>query len=66
MHKLLLIEDYPVIQNMYAQVLKQNDFEVDIAADGKDALAKVKTSEYDVILLDMLLRQVLRRIQRPP
>lgn len=58
MYKLLLIEDYPVIQEMYGQVLEQKGFEVDVVKDGRDALAKVKDKQYDVILLDMLLPEV--------
>lgn len=58
MHKLLLIEDFQVIQEMYDQVLKQQGFEVDVASDGKDGLEKVKQKEYDLILLDMLLPQI--------
>lgn len=58
MYKLLLVEDYPVIQNMYGQVLEQNGFEVDVCSDGSEALKKVNEIKYDIILLDMLLPQV--------
>lgn len=58
MSKILLIEDYPVIQEMYAQVLKDNGFTVDVAADGNEALEKVKKAHYDVVLLDLLLPEV--------
>lgn len=55
MNKLLLIEDYPVIQDMYGTVLRQEGFEVDVVNDGKAALEKVAQSHYDLVLLDMLL-----------
>lgn len=58
MHKLLLIEDYPVIQQMYNQVLAEKGFDVDLASDGKDALEKIKQTKYDVILVDLLLPEV--------
>ena len=51
---ILYIEDYPVVQIMYADVLKQY-FDVDIVADGKQALEKIKTNDYDIVLLDLLL-----------
>lgn len=58
MYKLLLIEDYPVISVMYAKVLKENGFSVDTVQDGEQALEKVKQTNYDIILLDMLLPKV--------
>jgi DNA-binding response OmpR family regulator len=58
MYKILLIEDFQVIQEMYEQVLKQSGFEVDVTSDGNEALEKVKLKTYDLILLDMLLPQV--------
>lgn len=58
MYKILLIEDFPVIQEMYEQVLQQNDFEVDTSSDGGEALEKVKQNNYDLILLDMLLPKI--------
>jgi DNA-binding NarL/FixJ family response regulator len=56
--RILYIEDYPVVQTMYVDVLKSHGFTVDVASDGKTALEKVAASQYDVILLDLLLPQV--------
>ena len=56
--QILYIEDYPVVQTMYVDVLRSKGFDVDIASDGKTALEKVATNSYDVILLDLLLPQV--------
>lgn len=55
--RILYIEDYPVVQIMYVEVL-QKHFDLDVASDGKDALEKIKNAKYDVILLDLLLPQV--------
>jgi two-component system cell cycle response regulator len=54
-HRILYVEDYPVIQTMYSEVLKTAGFDVDSVGDGKAALAKVKENKYDLILLDLLL-----------
>lgn len=51
----LLVEDYPVIQDLYAGELTSKGFEVDIASDGGEALEKVGDKSYDFILLDLLL-----------
>jgi DNA-binding response OmpR family regulator len=56
--QILYIEDYPVVQTMYVDVLRGKGFDVDIASDGKTALEKVAANNYDVILLDLLLPQV--------
>jgi two-component system response regulator SaeR len=57
-HKVLYVEDYPVIQQMYHDVLKSHGFDVDVANDGKQAMEKLKNGSYDVVLLDLLLPQV--------
>lgn len=56
--RILYIEDYPVVQTMYMDVLRSKGFDVDVASDGKTALEKVAANEYDVILLDLLLPHV--------
>jgi CheY-like chemotaxis protein len=58
MSKLLLIEDYPVIQDMYGKVLRSEGFDVDIVSDGGEALTKVANEKYDFVLVDLLLPQV--------
>jgi len=55
---ILLIEDFPVIQHLYADHLQRNGFEVDVAPDGKQALELVQTKTYDFILVDLLLPNV--------
>jgi DNA-binding response OmpR family regulator len=56
--KILYVEDYPVIQTMYTDVLKTAGFDVDSVGDGKEALEMVKKNQYDLILLDLLLPHV--------
>ncbi len=55
--RVLYIEDYPVVQLMYVEVMKKH-FDVDVASDGLEALEKIKQEHYDVILLDLLLPHV--------
>lgn len=57
-YKVLYVEDYPVIQTLYTDVLQAKGFEVDAVNDGKAALAKLADNEYDVVLLDLLLPNV--------
>lgn len=67
----LLVEDYPVIQELFGDALEKNGFQVDIANDGSIAIKKASKKEYDFILLDLLLPQVsgvdfLERFKKRP
>lgn len=55
MTKILLIEDFPVMQKFYKGALEEAGYELDIVPDGLQALASVDQTDYDIILLDMLL-----------
>lgn len=56
--RILYIEDYPVIQTMFVEALRNRDFTVDVASDGKTALTLAAENTYDVILLDLMLPDV--------
>lgn len=53
--KVLIIEDDKFMQAVYESALRQENIEVDIAEDGEDGLAKMKTTKPDLVLLDMIL-----------
>lgn len=55
LHKILLVEDSPELQNLYKIFLKNNGFTVDTANDGEEALAVVKHFKPDLILLDIMM-----------
>lgn len=55
---ILYVEDYPVVQAMYHEALRGQGFNVDVASDGKEALEKVASNHYDIVLLDLLLPHV--------
>ena len=55
MKKILIIEDDPFLSEMYMAKFSQSDFQVEVATDGKKGLEKIKTSEPDLILLDIVL-----------
>lgn len=56
--RVLLIEDFPVIQNLYGDALNRGGYLVDIVADGRAALERVQAAKYDVVLVDLLLPNV--------
>ena len=58
MAKILLIEDDPLLIDMYTTKLKQAGFEVEIEEDGNDVFSHAQKSQPDVILLDIVLPHV--------
>ncbi len=53
--KILLAEDDKFISVAYRHGLEQAGFEVILAADGQEALAKIKSERPDLILLDIIM-----------
>ncbi|MBI4058463.1 response regulator [Candidatus Gottesmanbacteria bacterium] len=58
MRKILIIEDDTYIRDLYMRSFQRDGYEVEAAVDGEEALNKVKTGTYDVILLDIMLPKV--------
>ena len=56
--KLLLVEDEESLRRPVKYFLERNNFTVDEAGDGQEALDMVGTNEYDCILLDLNLPEV--------
>jgi two-component system, OmpR family, response regulator len=55
MAKILLVEDDPLLIDIYTTKLKQVGFEVDVEEDGDDVFPHAEKSQPDVILLDIVL-----------
>lgn len=51
--KILVVEDVPIAQRMVRMVLERLGCEVDIASDGKEAVASAESSNYDLIFMDI-------------
>ena len=67
--RLLLVEDEKKVADFVARGLRAERFAVDVAADGPDALQMLAASEYDLIILDLMLpglsgSELLSRIRR--
>ena len=66
--KVLLVEDEPLLIDLYQERFSEEDFSLEIARDGNEALKKADLGA-DLILLDILLPgingfEVLRRLKR--
>lgn len=51
----LVVEDDATTRTLLAGLLESIDCDVDIAADGEEALQRLQTRDYDVVLLDIVL-----------
>src|ERR1700730_11514997 len=53
--RVLLVEDEPDAARVLAKGLREHAYAVDLAADGETALFQVGTTEYDAVILDVML-----------
>ena len=56
--RVLVVEDIPLNQLLMKTVLDDFGFERDIAANGKIAIEKLKTNQYDIILMDLQMPEM--------
>lgn len=55
MRKILIIEDDTFLQDLEANKLKKDNFEIITASTGDEALEKINEPNIDLILLDLIL-----------
>src|SRR3989344_6002324 len=53
--KVLIIEDEPTLANICKTHLEREGYSVELAFDGDEGLAKIRSSPPDVILLDIVM-----------
>ena len=56
--RVLLVEDEPQAAALLAKGLREQAYAVDVAADGEAALFQAGTTDYDVLVLDLMLPRV--------
>ena len=56
--KVLVVEDYAPLRNAVCQGLTEAGYVVESAEDGQQAMWRVKSFEYDVVLLDLMIPHV--------
>jgi two-component system, OmpR family, response regulator len=72
--RVLVVEDEPDLLSTIAQILREDGYAVDEAADGLEGLYKATSWEYDAIVLDLLMPKLtgwevlesLRRTHKTP
>ncbi len=53
--QIILVEDEPATAHMLAKGLREQGYAVDIALDGEDGAYKATISNYNLLILDVLL-----------
>ena len=66
--RILIVEDERMINDIIARTLKKENYSVDSCFDGEEALDYIFSTEYDVLILDIMLPkldgfEVLKRIR---
>ena len=62
MSKILIIDDDPVTKLFCQRILEKQGFEVDTASDGYEAIKKAKETNYDSLLVDLVLPGMMNGI----
>lgn len=66
--RVLLVEDSRRLQESISRGLRRNGYAVDVTGNGREGLIHARTTEYDVVVLDIMLPEmdgltVLRRLR---
>ena len=66
--RLLIVEDSPRLRNSLSEGLRRSGYAVDAVADGREGFIYARTTEYDLVILDLMLPEmdglsVLRRLR---
>ena len=68
MKKILLVEDDPLLLDIYTTKLQQSGFEVQTVEEGEKAVVAIQDQKPDIVLLDIVLPhvdgwEILRQVQ---
>lgn len=54
-HRLLVVDDEDNLRSMLSAALRHYGFDVDVAADGSEALGRIEAEEPDLVVLDVMM-----------
>lgn len=63
MAKILVVDDDPDFVEVTRMVLEANGYEVASAADGEEALARMRQEKPDLVLLDIMMAHILEGLE---
>ena len=53
MSKILIVDDEKTIRDSSKLILDEEGYETELAADGQDALEKIKQTDFDIVITDI-------------
>ena len=70
-NNILIVEDEHDIREIYAEVLQSSGYKVDQAPDGESGMQKIRNTDWDLLLLDIMLPgkdglKILKEIKENP
>lgn len=57
-HRALVVEDDRAISKLVEKLLMRRGFVIDVAHDGLEAIAKLRSASYSVVVLDLMVPEV--------
>jgi DNA-binding response OmpR family regulator len=57
-YRALVVEDDPAIRRLVEKLLTRRDVEIDTAHDGLVAIEKLRTQQYSVLILDLMVPEI--------
>jgi two-component system, OmpR family, alkaline phosphatase synthesis response regulator PhoP len=57
-YRALIVEDDPAINRLVAKLLSRRNIEIDTATDGRTAIDKLRTNQYSVLVLDLMVPEL--------
>jgi DNA-binding response OmpR family regulator len=57
-HRALIVEDDPAIRKLVEKLLVRRGIDIDTAHDGRQAINKLLSGEYSVVILDLMVPEV--------
>jgi len=57
-HRALIVEDDPAIRKLVGKLLQRRGIDIDVANDGKQAIEKIRSGAYSVLILDLMVPEV--------
>jgi DNA-binding response OmpR family regulator len=57
-YRALIVEDDPAIRRLVEKLLARRNVEIDTAHDGREAVEKLRTQRYSVLILDLMVPEL--------
>ncbi len=69
--RILVVEDDQFLRELYSELLKDEGYDLNLAADGEEGLNSLSAGGFDLVLLDIMLPkmdglEILRRLRAAP